>query len=436
MKRVIEVRSLSKKYILGENVERYGSLRESIAKAVLKPWKAMRNTNGKGHKAPPVDNIFWALKNVNLDVEQGDTLAVIGSNGAGKSTLLKILSRITDPTEGRIKVQGHLASLLEVGTGFHPELTGRENVYLNGSILGMRRAEMDAKFEAITAFSGIGKFLDTPVKRYSSGMYVRLAFAIAAHLDPEILVVDEVLAVGDVAFQKKCMGKMAEACAQARTVIFVSHNLAAVEALCNKGIVLQHGSVAFTGSAKEAIQFYLHNLSTVGAATTSHIVDVSSSAGRSPRYRPQLKRVELYTEDDKPCLGELRAGASLKAVIHFHLDEPCMNFDASIAFDTKAGQRICTAHSAYEPDRVHEGRVGDQVFVCEIPSVPLVPGEYRVGVGLDIGGQEMDWVNDVVSLTVLRSDFYGTGIMPTRGTFLLNNRWALEDERSVVGRES
>jgi homopolymeric O-antigen transport system ATP-binding protein len=436
MNRVIEVRNLSKKYILGENVERYGNLRESLMKAVMKPWRALRTASSNDRQAPPTNNIFWALKNVNLDVEQGDNLAVIGSNGAGKSTLLKILSRITSPTEGRIKVQGHLASLLEVGTGFHPELTGRENVYLNGSILGMRKAEMDAKFEAITAFSGIGKFLDTPVKRYSSGMYVRLAFAIAAHLDPEILVVDEVLSVGDVAFQKKCMGKMAEACAQARTVIFVSHNLAAVEALCNKAIVLEHGSVVFTGSPKEAIQFYLHNLSTPGTPPTSHIVDLSSAAGRSARHRPLLKRVELYTKDDRPCVGELRAGAPLKAVIHFHLEEPCMNFDASVAFDTKSGQRICTAHSAYEPDRVHEGRVGDQVFVCEIPCVPLVPGEYRVAVGLDIGGQEMDWVNDAVSLTVLRSDFYGTGIMPTRGTFLLNNRWALEDARSAVTRES
>jgi len=435
MKRVVEVRNLSKRYILGENVEKYGNLRETLTKALLKPWKALRNSSGNG-QPPPVDNVFWALKNVSLDVEQGDNLAVIGSNGAGKSTLLKILSRITDPTEGQIKVHGHIASLLEVGTGFHPELTGRENVYLNGSILGMRKAEMDAKFEAISAFSGIGKFLDTPVKRYSSGMYVRLAFAIAAQLEPDILVVDEVLAVGDAAFQKKCMGKMAEACAEARTVIFVSHNLAAVEALCNKSIVLQNGSVVFSGSAKDGVHFYLHNLSSVGSAPTSHIVDLSSAAGRPARYRPQLKRVELYTVDDKPCVGELRAGAPLKAVITFHLEEPCLSFDASIAFDTKSGQRICTAHSAYEPDRVHEGRVGDQTFVCEIPSVPLVPGDYRVGVGLDIGGHQVDWVDDATALKVLRSDFYGTGVMPERGTFPLQNRWALEDERSAVGRES
>src|ERR1700688_2335520 len=258
MKRVVEVRNLSKKYTLGEH-EPYGNFRETVTRAVMKPWNALRKTSSNGRQ-PAANNIFWALKNVNMDVEQGDNLAVIGSNGAGKSTLLKILSRITDPTEGSIKVNGHLASLLEVGTGFHPELTGRENVYLNGSILGMRKAEMAAKFEAISAFSGIGKFLDTPVKRYSSGMYVPLAFAIAAQLEPDILVVDEVLAVGDAAFQKKCMGKMAEACAQARTVIFVSHNLAAVEALCNKAIVLQQGSVVFTGSAKDGIKYYLHNV--------------------------------------------------------------------------------------------------------------------------------------------------------------------------------
>src|SRR5207249_1163015 len=190
-------------------------------------------------------------------------------------------------------VRGRMASLLEVGTGFHPELTGRENIYLNGSILGMRKEEIDSKFGEITNFAGIGKFLDTPVKRYSSGMYVRLAFSIAAHLDPEILVVDEVLAVGDVAFQKKCLGKMAEACTQNRTVLFVSHNLAAVEALCNKGLVLQQGRAVFSGTAKEAIQFYLQHVSTDGAPSSSHIVDLIHAPGRIAKYRPQLNRVEL-----------------------------------------------------------------------------------------------------------------------------------------------
>jgi lipopolysaccharide transport system ATP-binding protein len=300
----------------------------------------------------------------------------------------------------------------------------------------MRKVEMDAKFDEITAFSGIGRFLDTPVKRYSSGMYVRLAFAIAAHLEPDILIVDEVLAVGDVAFQKKCLGKMAEACAQARTVIFVSHNLAAVEALCNKAIVLHQGSVMFSGSAKDAVQYYLHDLSHAGPATTSHIVDLGAAPGRPSRYRPQLKKLELYTEDNRPLVGELRAGGPLKAVIHFHLEEPCLSFDASIAIDTQSGQRICTAHSAYEPNRSHEGRVGDQIFVCEIPSLPLVPGEYRIGVGLDLGGRKVDWVDDAASLRILRSDYYGTGIMPERGTFLLPNRWALADEQTTAVRAS
>src|SRR5205823_934127 len=217
---------------------------------------------------------FWALKDVSVEVKQGEVLGILGRNGAGKSTLLKILSRITEPTIGQIQLNGRVASLLEVGTGFHPELTGRENVFLNGAILGMSREEIKTKFDEIVAFAEIEKFLDTPVKRYSSGMYVRLAFSVAAHVDPEILVVDEVLAVGDVAFQRKCLGKMEEACTQNRTVLFVSHNLAAVEALCNKGLVLQQGRAVFSGTAKEAIQFYLQHVSTEGAPSSSHIVDL------------------------------------------------------------------------------------------------------------------------------------------------------------------
>jgi lipopolysaccharide transport system ATP-binding protein len=431
MRPVIEARNISKKYALGATVDPHSSFREVITRAITKPWNALRNRATNGQQ-PAGENAFWALKGINLDVQQGDTLAIIGSNGAGKSTLLKILSRITDPTEGRIRVRGRLASLLEVGTGFHPELTGRENIYLNGSILGMTKVEIDSKFDAIAAFSGISKFLDTPVKRYSSGMYVRLAFAIAAHLEPDILVVDEVLAVGDVAFQKKCLGKIAEACTQARTVIFVSHNLAAVESLCNKAIVLQHGSVVFTGSAKDGVQFYLNNLAAEASNPSSHIVDLVNAPGRPSRYRPRLQRVEFYTQDGRPFLGELRVGGSLKAVIHFHLDEPCSHFDAAIAIDTTTGQRICTAHSAYEPQRSHEERLGHQTFVCDIASVPLVPGDYRIAVGLDVANDEVDWVDDVSRLSIVRSDYYGTGIVPVKGTFLLQNRWRLEPQTLEV----
>jgi lipopolysaccharide transport system ATP-binding protein len=428
---IIEIRNISKQYLLGEAAGMYGNLREALIHAVVEPVKSLWRGTEVSRKSEK-QTAFWALRGVSLDVEKGDTIAIIGSNGAGKSTLLKILSRITDPTEGEVRVRGRMASLLEVGTGFHPELTGTENIYLNGSILGMRREEIDKKFEEITNFAGIGKFLDTPVKRYSSGMYVRLAFSIAAYLEPEILIVDEVLAVGDVAFQKKCLGKMAEACTQNRTVLFVSHNLAAVEALCNKAIVLQQGRVTFSGTAKDAIKFYLQTVSSDGLRPDSHIVDLTEAPGRPAKYRPQLKRLELYTDDDRPLVGELPVGAALKAVITVNLEEPCTSFDASIAFDTVSGQRICTAHSAYEPNRIHEECAGEQVFTCVVPVVPLLPGEYRIGVGLDIASHEVDWVDDASRISIIKSDFYGTGIVPTRGTFLLQNHWVLQAARTEV----
>src|SRR5207249_8280676 len=234
---ILEFRNLSKEYVLGGAVMRRNeSFREVLVRTAKKPFQAWV------HKQPKPDkqNKFWALRDINFDVNAGDVIGIIGRNGAGKSTLLKIMSRITDPTEGHIKIRGRLASLLEVGTGFHPELTGRENIFLNGAILGMRKTEIVSKFDEIVAFSEVERFLDTPVKRYSSGMYVRLAFAVAAHLNPEILVVDEVLAVGDMAFQKKCLGKMNEVSQGGRTVLFVSHNMVAVENLCHRVIVLTH----------------------------------------------------------------------------------------------------------------------------------------------------------------------------------------------------
>jgi len=401
----------------------YGSIREAMENVFRAPLRMLPRTRRGGR--PRIGREFWALKDINFDVTTGETVAILGANGAGKSTLLKILSRITDPTEGSIRVQGRLASLLEVGTGFHPELTGRENIFLNGAILGMQKAEIEQRFDEIVAFAGVSRFLETPVKRYSSGMYVRLAFSIAAHLDPEILIVDEVLAVGDTAFQKKCLGKMADACSQARTVLFVSHNLAAVESLCRRAVVLSEGRLCFDGPTKEAIQFYLNNVASDGEQTTSHVIDLRTARGRSSRYAPQLTRLELFDGDHNPVAGQIHAGAALKAIITFDLETPCTSFDASIAFDTPGGQRICTAHSAYEPDRVHDERSGTQSFTCEITDLPLVPGEYKIGVGLDIGGSEADWVDDAARLTVLKADYYGTGIVPTRGVFLLQNRWQL-----------
>jgi lipopolysaccharide transport system ATP-binding protein len=255
---IISVENLGKKYILGhQSQERYTALRDVMANGVKKFAQKLRHPFA-GQKDDPSMEEFWALKDLNFEIQQGDRVGIIGRNGAGKSTLLKILSRITEPTTGQVRIKGRVASLLEVGTGFHPELTGRENIYLNGAILGMSKAEIKRKFDEIVAFAEVERFLDTPVKRYSSGMYVRLAFSVAAHLEPEILIVDEVLAVGDVQFQKKCLGKMQQVGQEGRTVIFVSHNLGAIEQLCTSILLLEHGQKkAFGSDMQEIVKHYL-----------------------------------------------------------------------------------------------------------------------------------------------------------------------------------
>jgi lipopolysaccharide transport system ATP-binding protein len=253
---VITVENISKKYIIGHQAqERYTTLRDALANGAKRFTDKLRHPFA-APESDPTHEEFWALKDVSFDIQQGDRVGIIGRNGAGKSTLLKILSRITEPTSGKVSIKGRVASLLEVGTGFHPELTGRENVYLNGAILGMSKAEIKKKFDEIVAFAEVEKFLDTPVKRYSSGMYVRLAFAVAAHLEPEILIVDEVLAVGDAQFQKKCLGKMQDVGTEGRTVLFVSHNIAAIKTLCSRGVLLNKGGLIFDGKASEAIDSY------------------------------------------------------------------------------------------------------------------------------------------------------------------------------------
>jgi lipopolysaccharide transport system ATP-binding protein len=249
---IIRVENLSKQYRIGAREAAYGTLRDSIVDTFLAPLRRLRSRNGDSR-----ENIIWALEDVNFTIEPGEVVGIVGANGAGKSTLLKILSRITDPTRGRIQLYGRVASLLEVGTGFHPELTGRENIYLNGAILGMRRAEIERKFDQIVDFAELDKFIDTPVKRYSTGMYMRLAFAVAAHLEPEILLIDEVLAVGDAAFQQKCLGKMGEVAKQGRTVLFVSHNMTAVNQLCPRAILLAGGRVARIGQTADVVAEYL-----------------------------------------------------------------------------------------------------------------------------------------------------------------------------------
>jgi lipopolysaccharide transport system ATP-binding protein len=399
------------------------NFRELLERGASAPFRAL---TGRKNNAPRTDlYAFWALRDVSFDVNQGDVVGIIGRNGAGKSTLLKILSRITSPTEGSVKLRGRLASLLEVGTGFHPELTGRENIFLNGAILGMRKVEISRRFDEIVAFAEVEKFLDTPVKHYSSGMYVRLAFAVAAHLDPEILVVDEVLAVGDLSFQKKCLGKMSEVSRGGRTVLFVSHNMAAIENLCTRGVVLQQGKLTFDGKSKEAIQYYLNSLSLQRGS--GHIVELEGVGSRRTQVAPLLKRLEFLTESNQPLSEGLPVGSLLKVKVNFEIPHSTSNFNVGLGFNNIYGQRIFTAHSVFEPNRWEKERVGAQVLSCEIPSFTLTPGEYTVKVWLDLKGSEADAIEDAAKITVLDADFYGTGKVPWNGAIVLKHSWQLEE---------
>lgn len=433
MRPIIEVTHLSKEYRLGGAHRDTDNFRELLVRGLRWPLHALKTRQAPSR---PKNEHFWAVRDVSFEVQEGEVVGIIGRNGAGKSTLLKIVSRITDPTEGSVTLRGRLASLLEVGTGFHPELTGRENIYLNGAILGMRKAEIDAAFHDIVTFSEIDKFLDTPVKHYSSGMYVRLAFAVAAHLNPEILVVDEVLAVGDMAFQKKCLGKMSEVSQGGRTVLFVSHNMAAVESLCHRAIVLNQGRIVFSGTAKEAVKYYLHMVSGDTEANLGQIVDLSQAPRTSRLSNSRLlQRLEFYTDDGRPLNGGLPLGASLKIRVHFPLEHPTESFDVGIGFNSIYGQRVFTAHSLFEPDRSHGTRFGPQVFVCDIPSFTLLPGDYVIRVWLDIGHVEADLVDDAARITVLPCDYYGTGKVPWNGIFVLKHRWYVEDRPSTLAAE-
>jgi lipopolysaccharide transport system ATP-binding protein len=420
---ILEVTRISKEYRLGRAFQHTETFREFVQRKLASPFTALRRVGSKNARARHVS--FWALRDVSFNVAQGDVVGIIGRNGAGKSTLLKIVSRITDPTSGSVTLRGRPASLLEVGTGFHPELTGRENIFMNGAILGMRKAEIARKFDEIVAFSEIEKFLDTPVKHYSSGMYVRLAFSVAAHLEPEILIVDEVLAVGDAAFQKKCLGKMGEVSQGGRTVLFVSHNMAAVENLCQRGVVLEHGKLVFDGPAKNAVQHYLNSLSGTRGAD-GHIIDLAQADSRRSVVGPLLKRLEFFTDAERPLTEGMSIGARLKVRIHFELPRPTASFNIGLGFNNSLSQRIFTAHSYFEPNRPSGEYVGPQIFTCDIPSLTFVPGDYTLRVWLDIGNTEADLIDDAACITVLESDYYGTGKVPWNGAFVLKHRWYLE----------
>jgi lipopolysaccharide transport system ATP-binding protein len=319
---------------------------------------------------------LWALRDVELRIERGNAVGVVGHNGAGKTTLLKILSRITAPSTGEARIKGQVGSLLEVGTGFHPELSGRDNVYLNGAILGMRRREIKAKFDEIVAFAEVERFIDTPVKRYSSGMYVRLAFAVAAHLEPDILIVDEVLAVGDASFQRKCLGKMGEVSDEGRTVLFVSHNMAAVRSLTSKAIWLDHGRVAADGSTGDVVSEYL--ASTIDEEM-SGVVDLTENASRGTvrkftAQRVRFSSVSLLDPDDRPAraFGE---GAPLRIDLRFDVREPVRFLELYVRVKSIEGQRLFASYAGQVESTIYPGRYRS---ICEIPENPLRPGRYVI----------------------------------------------------------
>jgi lipopolysaccharide transport system ATP-binding protein len=375
-KPMIEIEHISKRYRIGANKEPYLSLRDEIAKI------ASRLRPGKNHHGQS-ETDFWALSDVSFSVQEGEAVGIIGRNGAGKSTLLKILSQITPPTKGKITVRGRVASLLEVGTGFHPELTGRENVFLNGAILGMSREEIRRKFDEIVAFAEVEKFLDTPVKRYSSGMYVRLAFAVAAHLEPEILIVDEVLAVGDVQFQQKCLGKMGEVAKGGRTVLFVSHNMAAIELLCSRCALIHNGELKGIGHTKMVLNEYVEGVY-LGMAR----VPPAQRSDRSGSGEVRLKDVYLVDQQGK-LLPAVQCGDVCTIAFQFEFTEHPKPFHLSFTIRDSKGQYI-SRPSTYDVSFLPGNTPRSGILMCSINRFPLIPGYYRVTTEIRIGGEVAD----------------------------------------------
>jgi lipopolysaccharide transport system ATP-binding protein len=400
MSTVISVENLSKTYRLGQIGT--GTLSHDLnvwwAKVRGKPNPLLKI--GQADHGNRDGEEIWALRDISFSVEQGEVLGIIGRNGAGKSTLLKILSRVTAPTSGKIKIKGRVASLLEVGTGFHPELTGRENITLNGAILGMSRKEIDRKFDEIVDFSGVEKFIDTPVKRYSSGMYVRLAFAVAAHLDPEILVVDEVLAVGDAAFQKKCLGKMGRVAQEGRTVLFVSHNMNAIHELCIRVILVEAGQIAFAGSTREVISHYL------STGEILSVVNLDDLEHDRPQQYVRLRHLALMDKNYHPSTSFIM-GDAMVARIGLECNHPMKNAEVGLKISSQQGVAIHYLTSSWEGMKI-DLEPGPYTFEVCLPRVLLFPGKYQVSLWANQPGEYSDdAVQGATFFEVLKGDITG-----------------------------
>lgn len=388
---LISVTGLSKQYRIRHAAQSYGTLRDDAMAALARVFLRSSRQSLKSRRETAED--FWALKDVNFSVRRGERLGIIGRNGAGKSTLLKILSRITEPTEGRVEISGRLSSLLEVGTGFHPELSGRENIYLNGAILGMHAAEVRRKFDQIVEFAEVERFLDTPVKRYSSGMYVRLAFAVAAHLEPDILVVDEVLAVGDTQFQQKCLGRMEELSSSGRTILFVTHNMDAMLALCSRGLVLNKGSIVFDGSPMDARLHYLSNVAT-------EEYSVTRNTGRGGSGGVAIETVSV-TGGMGTSTIETGDPISLRLSAKVGSDyRECADLQIAFGIDTADGQRLYTVLSSWVGATISASS-GNIYMACDVASVPLVPGKYLVSATVLFRGDTLDSIQHCGAFDVI-----------------------------------
>lgn len=395
----LAVHQLGKKYRIGARQQTRGLLGDQIVASVKRPAQRVASlfrANGNSNGAP-VSEIFWALRDVSFEVPHGEAVGIIGRNGAGKSTLLKILSRITKPTTGRVELFGRVGSLLEVGTGFHPELTGRENIFLNGAILGMRRGEIQRRFDEIVAFAEVDEFIDTPVKRYSSGMYLRLAFAVAAHLEPDILVVDEVLAVGDAAFQKKCLGKMTDVTKAGRTVLFVSHNLAAVHSLCRECILLEHGQIVQRGTSAQVIPFYLQE--NVGTSAVRIWPEPSTAPGNE---KARLYAVRLLGQDGTAA-DTFHLGEPIRVQIEYRVHAPNTRLNLSLSLYNAEGVYILASPSIADRQWYQkEHPAGNFTSSCEIPGSLLNEGKYSISVLLvENGRQVIAQADHAVSLEMM-----------------------------------
>jgi len=407
MKSILEVINVSKKFRLHHESAPYLNLREQLVNLVT--FK----------KSKSDDEDFWALKDVNFTVEAGESVGIIGKNGAGKSTILKILSKITPPTSGKIIGRGRIASLLEVGTGFHQELTGRENIYLNGSILGMKKREIDLHFDEIVDFSGTERFLDTPLKHYSSGMQLRLAFSVAAFLEPEILIIDEVLAVGDAEFQKKCIGKMEDVSRSGRTILFVSHNMMAIESLCKKSILLSNGQVVAEGPSSEIVKEYLKI--DVKQVQAQNLTGLTRRQGNG---KVRFRSIRIDSLDSRSAV----LGKKLDFVLELegHEDMESIPIHIAITIFNRHNSKLITLDNLYSNQKV-VSRTGSFEVVCSIPSVQLMPGQYRVDLWCADAYETYDLIEEAYTLTVEPSDIFGTGRIHNEtkhGNFIAENNWS------------